>query len=245
MNRDEMLKKLIDEAESPDTNGKCDSFSPSAMEIIRLLRKYRMYTGNFDLIIRDENLPEAVKEAIEEMRSEIFQKVERLSPMDFRKPEFAIVNDEFMGFTSKEKAQQLPELPPLTVKPDVSDGMAERLKENLDKALAEKDAEFARNKMILSLAPIIMDAIQKGLGIAVIYQHIAGAGFSWSQKEFVDYLKELDPYGMGEYTCGKDGAIIMKMPVRSGAEFEMQWVCPECGTQYNREYKCGMKPDGK
>lgn len=237
MNRDEMLKTLVSAAEGPDGNGKCDSFSPSAMEVIRLLRKYRMYTGNSDLIVRDENLPEAVKEAIEEMRSEIFQKIERLSPADFRKPQFALTNDEFLGFTTKDKAQEVSELPPLELPgiPPASDNMAELLKENLDKALAEKNAEFAKNKMLLSLSPIIMDSIRKGLGIEVIYKHIVNIGFSWSQQEFVDYLKKQDTDGLSNYICGRDGAILMKSPHLLETGFEMQWVCPSCGTKYDKE----------
>lgn len=246
MNREEMLKTLVSAAEKNGDGDMGDAFSPAALEIIKLLGNFRMYTGSLDLHEERENVPDAVKEAIDEMRHEIMRKVNELSPADFRKPEFARQNDEFLGFTPKDGASRVeviaeseagfPEAGPIA-SPEAAPslpsrqetGVAEILKNSLAKALADKNEEFAKNRLILSFFPIIMESVRQGLGIEVIHRHVADAGFSGSMAELADCLKKQAPEEMAKYTCAKDGAILMKSPVFSGMELEMQWVCPSCG----------------
>ena len=92
-------------------------------------------------------------------------------------------------------------------------------------------AEFGRDKLLLSFMPVVLDSIKSGLGIDLIYQHVASIGFGGSASELVEWLNRKAPDEMGKYMCKTAGCkgVIMKKPEADNYVLEMRWVCPVCG----------------
>lgn len=224
---------LVAEAAEKKMAGQAPSgFSENAVRAIDALIEWCNVSGSMNLEIKGN-----VGDSMREMRDAVMDSLMVLTMADLGE-EYA--SSSVPEIKTEEIKRETPKGPKIKInafspapknqaapQSQGMQGIPETLKSNLEKALALKNAEFARDRLLLSCLPSMEEGIKAGLGMDLIYQQMSNLGYAGSKQELADWINSRIP--LEGYKCTKCSAIIMKTPVTNGYSMEMEWICPECG----------------